>query len=299
MDQRHPRSLRSLHLFAGAGGGLLADLLLGHRPVCAVELDPYCQQVLMQRQRDGVLPWFPVWGDCHTFDGHPWRGVVDVVSGGFPCQDISVAGTGAGIYGPRSRLWAEFARILGEVRPRYAFIENTAALAVRGLDVVLADLAALGMDARWCCLGADDVGAPHHRKRLWILATDPQRRELRQQPGGGRGPSGSCAPLAGDDGTAERAGWRLPQSDMGLLAHGLATGLGGPWATEPADVPRVATNIPQRVARLKALGNGWVPLCAAVAWTLLSSHARRLGGRRAGRGTAGAYAGGPVWADRR
>jgi DNA (cytosine-5)-methyltransferase 1 len=161
--------MRELALFAGAGGGILGGHLLGWRTVCAVEIDPYCRRVLLARQRDGVLPRFPIWDDVKTFDGRPWRGHIDVVSGGFPCTDISVAGRGAGIDGEASGLWSEFARIIREVRPHFAFVENSPALTSRGLGRVLGDLAALGFDARWGVLGADDAGAPHLRKRIWIV----------------------------------------------------------------------------------------------------------------------------------
>jgi DNA (cytosine-5)-methyltransferase 1 len=162
--------LRELALFAGAGGGILGGKILGWRTVCAVEIDRYAREVLAARQNDGCLEPFPIWDDISTFDGHPWRGIVDVVSGGFPCQDISVAGKGAGIAGERSGLWREFARIIGEVRPRFVFVENSPALTGRGLGVVLGDLAALGYDARWGVLGAVDAGAPHRRERIWIVA---------------------------------------------------------------------------------------------------------------------------------
>jgi len=164
--------LRTLHLFAGAGGGILADILLGHHPVCAVEIEPYCQQVLSARQKDGHLPWFPIFDDVQTFDGTPWRGKVDIICGGFPCQDISSAGKGAGIEGSRSSMWKHMARIIGEVRPRYAFVENSPLLVGRGLAVVLADLAEMGYDAKWGIVGAHNAGAPHKRDRIWILATD-------------------------------------------------------------------------------------------------------------------------------
>lgn len=162
--------VNELSLFAGAGGGILGGKLLGWRTVCAVEIDPYCRRVLMQRQNDGVLDPFPIWDDVRTFDGIPWKGRIDVISGGFPCQDISAAGNGAGIDGARSGLWKEFARVIREVRPRFVFVENSPMLTARGLGVVLGDLAALGYDAEWCVLGASDVGAPHIRKRIWILA---------------------------------------------------------------------------------------------------------------------------------
>jgi DNA (cytosine-5)-methyltransferase 1 len=167
-----------LALFAGAGGGILGGKLLDWNTVCAVEIEEYPRKVLLQRQRDGILGEFPIWDDITTFDGRPWRGAVDVISGGFPCQDISAAGKGAGIDGERSGLWREMARVVDEVRPRFVFVENSPMLTSRGLGAVLGDLAAMGYDARWCVLGADDAGAPHRRKRIWILAY-PGNREGR------------------------------------------------------------------------------------------------------------------------
>ena len=164
--------LNELALFAGAGGGILGGKLLGWRTVCAVEWDAYARDVLVARQNDGCLEAFPIWDDVQTFDGYPWRGIVDVVSGGFPCQDISCAGKGAGIEGERSSMWKHMARIIGEVRPRYAFVENSPLLVGRGLAVVLADLAEMGYDAKWGIVGAHNAGAPHKRDRIWILATD-------------------------------------------------------------------------------------------------------------------------------
>ncbi|PPD12154.1 DNA cytosine methyltransferase [Methylophilus sp.] len=161
--------MRELALFAGAGGGILGGHLLGWRTICAVERDAYAAQVLAQRQNDGILRPFPIWSDVCSFDGRPWRGLVDVVSGGFPCQDISAAGKGAGITGARSGMWKEMARIIGEVRPRFVFVENSPMLTTRGLGVVLGDLAALGFDAEWGVLSAADVGANHQRERIWIV----------------------------------------------------------------------------------------------------------------------------------
>lgn len=162
--------MNELALFAGAGGGILGGTLLGWRTVCAVERDAYAAAILAQRQNDGLLQAFPIWSDVETFDGRPWQGIVDVVSGGFPCQDISAAGKGAGITGERSGLWSEMARIIGEVRPRYVFVENSPLLVRRGLTRVLGDLAKMGFDARWGIVGAADAGAPHIRKRIWIVA---------------------------------------------------------------------------------------------------------------------------------
>jgi len=161
---------RTMHLFSGIGGGILGDLLFGHHPVCAVEIDPYCQQVLSARQKDGILPWFPIFDDVQAFDGTRWRGLVDIVCGGFPCQDISAAGQGKGITGEKSSLWKHMARIIGEVRPQYAWVENSPMLVGRGLDTVLADLAEVGYDAKWGIVGAHHAAALHKRDRIWILA---------------------------------------------------------------------------------------------------------------------------------
>lgn len=168
--------MNELALFAGAGGGILGGQLLGWRTVAACELEPYPRECLLARQRDGQLERFPIWDDVCTFDGKPWRGLVDVVSGGFPCQDISSAGKGAGIEGARSGLWKEMCRIICEVRPRYAFMENSPMLTSRGLGVVLGDLAEAGYNAEWMVLGAADLGAPHQRDRIWILAEDRAQR---------------------------------------------------------------------------------------------------------------------------
>lgn len=196
--------LRELALFAGAGGGILGGSILGWRTVCAVEFEPYAASVLVARQNDGSLPPFPIWDDIRDFDGRPWRGCVDVISGGFPCQDLSVAGKGAGLQGSRSSLWYEMARIIDQVRPEFVFVENSPMLLTsrRSTAVlvqmvaflfgkerirsksslrlapdgtaVLGFLSEIGYDAAWTTLGANDVGAPHKRNRAWILG---RRRE--------------------------------------------------------------------------------------------------------------------------
>jgi DNA (cytosine-5)-methyltransferase 1 len=179
--------MNELALFAGHGGGILGGILLGWRTVCAVEIDAAARQRLMVRQDDGSLPPFPIWDDVSTFDGKPWAGLVDVISGGFPCQDISVAGKGAGLTGERSGLWRQFARIIREVRPRYVLVENSPALTARGLNIVLGDLAQMGFDARWGVLGAVHAGAPHKRERIWIVGQVSDHQSVGRGRGRSRG----------------------------------------------------------------------------------------------------------------
>jgi DNA (cytosine-5)-methyltransferase 1 len=267
--------MNELALFAGAGGGILGGKLLGWRTVCAVECESYAASVLAARQNDGVLQAFPIWDDVRTFDGNAWRGVVDVVSGGFPCQDISVAGKGAGIIGERSGLWTHMARIIGEVRPRFVFVENSPALLTRGLGVVLGDLASLGYDCKWRVLGAVDVGANHKRDRLWIVAN--AKRAGARWSSDTRiafDPNQSGEGLEeGESGRPNRDG--MANSEI-FYAQGLKDGsrqikFGGSgwWGIEP-DVGRVVDGVAARVDRLKAIGNGQVPLCAATAWRMLT-----------------------------
>jgi DNA (cytosine-5)-methyltransferase 1 len=245
--------LRELALFAGAGGGILGGKLLGWRTVCAVEWEPYAASVLAARQNDGVLPAFPIWDDVRTFDGKPWRGIVDVVSGGFPCQDISAAGTGDGLDGERSGLWREMARIVGEVRPQFVFVENSPFLVGRGLVRVLADLASLGFDAQWGVVGAGDIGAPHERERLWIVAyADP---ELGKEGRRGFGQQGERAVCGGDCGS-------LPQFDRRV------------WMEMAVQHARDDDGLAPRVERTQAIGNGQVPLVAATAWRILTHNAK-------------------------
>jgi len=159
--------VRVLDLFSGIGAFSLGLERAGMRTVAFCEIEPFARRVLARH-----------WPDVHIF--HDVRELsaqhlsakglgVDLICGGFPCQDISVAGRGAGIGGERSGLWSEFARLIGEIRPRYAIVENVSALLGRGLGDVLGDLAALGYDAEWHCIPAAAVGAPHIRDRIWIV----------------------------------------------------------------------------------------------------------------------------------
>ena len=289
--------LNTFHLFAGAGGGILGDVLLGHNPIGACEIEPYPRDVLLARQADGHLPDFPIWDDVATLDGNPWRGTVDVLCGGFPCQDISAAGKGAGITGERSGLWKEYARLIGEMRPRFVFAENSPLLRTRGLGVVLEDLAALGYNARWGIIGAGAIGAPHKRDRMWVLAYSNSagqqqgNEEMERRPAEqldrssvhtGHMANSSNERLQGrtratvtdakrrkesDGYTAECGGlwWEIDPATIGAGSDILQANV----TPEPI-VGRVAHGVANRIHRLKAIGNGQVPQCAAVAFSILS-----------------------------
>jgi len=173
------RRIRELSLFTGAGGGILGSRLLGHRIVCAVEYEPYCIEILRRRQEEGHLEAFPIWDDIRTFDGKPWRGKVDCVSAGFPCQAHSVAGKREGADDERN-MWPDTIRITREVSPGFVFLENVPGLLssmdhsadepVSYFGTILGDLAESGYDCRWDCISAAAVGAPHKRSRLWVVA---------------------------------------------------------------------------------------------------------------------------------
>lgn len=300
--------MNELALFAGAGGGILGGRLLGWHTVGAVEIESYPRKVLLHQQELGNLPRFPIWDDVSTFDGKPWRGLVDVISGGFPCQDISCAGKGVGITGARSGLWAEMHRIICEVRPRYAFMENSPMLTSRGLGRVLGDLAEIGYDAAWMVLGAADVGAPHRRDRIWILAVrnaDSNHETMQKAIQRAQQAPQSCR-SSGDGNQAERdiphthrarCSQTPPKRPDSKTGRGKPCGFGHvpnanlpgceqQWRTQPAEaqhaaaercgwwsfeprVGRVADGVASRVDRLKCLENGQVPLVAASAFKIL------------------------------
>jgi DNA (cytosine-5)-methyltransferase 1 len=257
-----------LDLFSGIGG---------FETVAFCEIEPFPRRVLAKH-----WPGVPIYDDVRTLTADRLRadGIsVDVICGGFPCQDISHAGKGAGIEGERSGLWSEYARIIGELRPAYVIVENVSALLGRGLDRVLGDLAALGFDAEWHCIRAADVGAPHLRDRLWLVAypqhsdansTGSYRAQIHvggssefrdEQVGQPRSMGEDVAntqrlgpPRSRKHGQsihpASRLDWQAAWSVDG--------GLGSVWGAEP-DVGRVADGVPSRMDRLKGLGNAVVP----------------------------------------
>jgi DNA (cytosine-5)-methyltransferase 1 len=170
-------------LFAGIGGFDLGFERAGIKTVWQVEIDGYCRRVLARhfphaRRFDDIRECWG--GECGFAETRKhYLRKVDVLSGGFPCQDISNAGKRAGIDGERSGLWSEYARLIRELRPRFVVVENVAALLGRGMERVLGDLAACGYDAEWQSIRASDVGAPHRRERIWIVAYDSQSRSGR------------------------------------------------------------------------------------------------------------------------
>ena len=231
-----------LELFAGAGGGILGSRLLGHRTVCAVERDPYCREILLRRQEEGHLEPFPVWDDVRTFRGRQWRGVVDIVAAGFPCQPWSTVGKRGGEQDD-GNLWPDTIRVAREVGPRYVFLENSPRLAAQPYfwDVIIPELAQGWCRVSWGVVRASDTGAHHRRPRLWILA-DTNGEPVREQQGRG--------------GRADREDTEEYRRD--------------PRWPGGSGLPRVAHGLAWRLDRARALGNGQVPRVAARAWRLLS-----------------------------
>lgn len=252
--------LRVLDLFSGIGGFSLGlERTGGFKTVAFCEIEPFCRRVLAKH-----WPEVPCYPDVRELTAERLAAdgiAVDVICGGFPCQDISLAGEGAGIAGERSGLWGEIARLVCELRPRLLLVENVAALLNRGLDKVLGDLAACGYDAEWDCIPASAVGAPHRRDRIWLVAY-PRGK---QHQGAGDAFRGA---LAAGLPQAAAANQRGPLDDTVCGRHGPPTGevcagrdgleRASWWATEPP-VGRVADGVPHRVDRLRALGNAVVP----------------------------------------
>jgi len=288
--------MNELHLFAGAGGGILGGQLLGHTCFCAVEISDYCREVLLQRQRDGVLPKFPIWDDVKTFDGHPWRGSIDVICGGFPCQDISWAWAGSGLSGERSGLWIEMHRIIKEVQPEYVLIENVGNIRSRGLSTVLDMLHEIGYSTADGDFYGSDCGAPHLRQRTFILARREWTRvvfafECTECEMCGEPVCPHChvhyseCACPGPHSDLD-SGWRVEDKNWGPIAYRylpgreeqrgsgtvqaqhLAIECHSWWSAEP-DVDRVVSRVANRVDRIRSLGNGQIPGVVALAWTVL------------------------------
>ena len=279
--------MNGLALCAGIGGleiGIAAAVP-SYRTVCYVEREAYAACVLAARMEAGDIPPAPIYSDLRSFDGSLWRGLVDLVSAGYPCQPFSVAGSRAGADDPR-HLWPEVYRIIREVRPRLVFLENVPGHLSMGFGDVLRDLAAAGFNAEWGVFSAAEVGAPHLRKRLFCLAMADADSSLRDgrpnEPGGrpkGRAPSGGSGQALADaeivqrngsEDNKERSGQcerQIPQSrDSARHARP-----GGDWWSAEPDVGRVASGVQFRVDRLRALGNAVVPAQAAYAFRALEA----------------------------
>lgn len=239
-----------LSLFSGSGGGLLATKwLLNWTCVGYVEFDDYCQRILAQRIKDGLLDNAPIFTDIKAFIDQGccelYRKITEVITGGFPCQDISCAGRGKGLEGERSGLWQKMATVVSKVRPNYVLVENSPALTYRGLGVVLRDLATMGYNARWGCLSAQQFGANHKRDRIWLVAYTTSVRS---------------------------------QIDRGRVFA--PTWWGGPYIQLFDDPQRGPFNVSKHISmddgmasdvdELKAIGNGQVPAVAASAWNILT-----------------------------
>jgi len=247
---------RELSLFSGAGGGLLATKhLLGWRTVCYVEIDKYCQQVLQARIRDGVLDDAPIWDDVRTFDGRPWRGCVDIVTGGDPCQANSNARAYASSH---KSLGAEFLQIVGEIQPTIVLRENPAQVCANApwpADRFARGLEYLGFSTTVVAVRACCVGAKHRRERLFVLGV---AADSHGQPG---------VQAIAAEGTVrtpcDRA-WELPHCPPWRIASNLARPI------SEADLCRKIDDVAHRVDRIRAIGNGQVPAVVASAWNLLT-----------------------------
>lgn len=241
-------------LFAGIGGFDLGLERAGMRCEWQVEIDPYARAVLAKH-----WPGVRRWEDVRTFPPKEGEWGVDVICGGFPCQDISSAGLRAGLAGKRSGLWYEYSRIVGELRPRFVIVENVADLLIRGADAVLGELSSLGYDAEWHVIPASALGAPHRRDRVWFVAWDADRCDEHSQRAIRKKQCANACGVRADVSDADHQG----ESDVpinGEAGRGVSELAGGHgwWSVEP-DVGRVAHGVPARVDRLRCLGNAVVP----------------------------------------
>jgi DNA (cytosine-5)-methyltransferase 1 len=259
-----------LDLFSGIGGFSLGLERAGMKTVAFCEVDKKCQAVLKKH-----WPGVPIFDDVSNLKGEDIEGTVDVICGGFPCQDISLAGKGAGLEGKRSGLWSEFKRLIEEIKPKYAIIENVSALRSRGLDQVLREISEIGYDAEWHCITAASIGAPHRRDRIWIVAY-PRNSTGRDSITGSLGRDGEreleervrTSETTETTGSSETSETLSNSNSEGLQGQWEITGRISKelqdisysrwWQVEP-DVGRVAHGIPNRVDRLKQLGNAVVP----------------------------------------
>lgn len=265
--------LSGLDLFSGIGGLTIA-LKEWVIPVAYCENERYAIGVLLSRMSEGKLPFAPIWDDVRTLKGSRLHGLVDIVYGGFPCQDISVAGTGKGLGGERSGLFYEIVRLVDEIRPKFIFLENVPAIRTRGADKVVGELARLRYDARWITLSASEVGANHKRERWWLLAHTMRGQQWRKEweskaeayalansIGDGRGEVGPRESPASSETLANATTSQLYDAGEGIAEERRTaerSAVKSWWSVEP-NVGRVVNGLPRRVDRIKCLGNAVVP----------------------------------------
>ena len=270
--------MNELSLFSGAGGGVLGTKLLEWKHIGYVENNEYCQKVLRQRIKDGILDEAPIFGDIRAFisEGYAarYKGLVDVITAGFPCQPFSVAGKGLGEKDDRN-MWPDTIECLRIIRPQFALFENVPGFLASGYcGTIFRDLAEAGYNARWCVLGAGDCGANHRRKRLWILGYSVRSGFSGQSWGRTRAePENRYLQLEKAD-VSDTESKRLEGKNTEREQQARRRSLQYPernwWSVEP-DVGRVANGVASRVDRLKAIGNGQVPVVVATAWRLLTN----------------------------
>jgi len=252
--------VKELSLFSGAGGGLLATKhLLGWECKGYVEYNEYCQKVLIQRIKDGYLDAAPIFGDINEFisEGYAgsYQGMVDVITGGFPCQPFSVAGKQAGENDPRN-MWPQTRDTIGIVRPRYIFLENVSGLLSHAyIWAILSDITKMGYDCRWGIVGAGDISAPHKRERVWVVGVNSRCNK--------------CNSFKAVSGVTEEA--KACRVLQGFLLQEGKKNNSELWSIDQlSSFQRMAHGVAHRVDRLKAIGNGQVPAVAALAWQILS-----------------------------
>lgn len=256
-------------LFSGVGGIDLGFEQAGFSTAWFVEREPFAQAILRKRFPDTII-----YDDVTKIDfGAVPK--VDVLNGGFPCQDISNAGKRAGIEGSRSSLWKYYLEAIRTIRPKYALIENVSALSSRGLDVVLADLASIGYDAEWHCVSASSVGAPHRRDRIFIISypnsdgfnirIGEQKTEGHEYREGGEALSHLKSNGESFTNVSNSCSKRLEGQCKSLRIQSSHSnyGINSWWSVEPR-ICRVADGVPNRVDRIRCLGNAVVPQLAEV-----------------------------------
>lgn len=241
--------MNGLDLFSGIGGISIA-LQEWVRTVAYCEIEPYCQAILLQRMLDGDIDNAPIWDDITTLSTSSLP-AVDIISGGFPCQDISCAGSGKGLEGSRSGLFYEMLRLAEEIKPKFIFIENVPAITTRGGIEVVREIASVGYDCRWCTISASSVGALHKRERWFLLACHSDSKSSWQ------------ASEKAKPNTTIKEAWRRPaRQPWPFISR-------ADWQENLSEMDVCTDGVPSYVDRLRALGNSVVPQQAKAAFKLL------------------------------